>query len=202
MARETFTSKTLTFDFEDVFRLPDSRTLMPRRFEAKRHSGHPEEGLAELSIEVDSWGRPRCVGLTITPGASSAVTGTMLRRLTLGRLVDEAALEAATVLGVQEDLGGGITQIGPVTNRDEAAEVLDRAEPVRKPRQGSPITDEHLKKVAELYKKALRTKGPRKAPTEAVAMQMHASRSTAGRWVEKAREKGFLEPAQRGKAGG
>jgi hypothetical protein len=195
------TSEGITFDTADLFRLSDGAVLMPRRFVKRIESAEPQEGLAELEIEVDSWGRPRCVALRVTAKSEGAVTGDMLRRLPVARHVERAALQAASVVEVQKDLRGGITQIGPVSNREQAAEVLESAAR-RVPRRGSPVSDEHLKQVATLYRKALRMQGPKKAPTEAVAMQMHVSRSTAGRWVRKARDAGFLGPGHRGRAGG
>jgi hypothetical protein len=52
--------------------------------------------------------------------------------------------------------------------------------------------------VAELYPTAVAHGDP---PDEAIARAMHASRSSAARWVRMARERGFLGPALKGRAG-
>lgn len=58
------------------------------------------------------------------------------------------------------------------------------------------VTDETLREVARVYRNAKR------APTNAVYEHFPISRSTAGRHVQMARERGFLKPAPaRGKSG-
>jgi hypothetical protein len=68
----------------------------------------------------------------------------------------------------------------------------------RRPRQGSPLTDDNLRQVAELYRVAVERGDP---PTQTVADAMHVARSTAARWVGAARKRGFLGPAVRGRGG-
>lgn len=68
----------------------------------------------------------------------------------------------------------------------------------RRPRQGSPVTDHQLGEVAQLYRAAIAQGVP---PTQTIADEMHAARSTAARWVGKARERGFLGAALPGRAG-
>jgi hypothetical protein len=81
----------------------------------------------------------------------------------------------------------------------ERAEFYERyGQGTRRSRSGSPLTAEHLSEVAERYRKALKQGLP---PTQTVADEMHAARSTAARWVAKARERGLLGPARRGRAG-
>lgn len=59
-------------------------------------------------------------------------------------------------------------------------------------------TDETLGWVAKVYTLALAT-GDR--PTKAVKEVFELAQSTAGQWVARARERGFLGPAEPGKAG-
>jgi hypothetical protein len=83
--------------------------------------------------------------------------------------------------------------------RAERATFYERyAKDARRPRRGSPVTDEHLRRVAALYRAALERGDP---PTQTVGDEMHAGRSTAARWVAKARERGLLGEALPGKAG-
>jgi hypothetical protein len=65
--------------------------------------------------------------------------------------------------------------------------------PSRKP--GDRLDDDHYRKVAEIYRQATRS------PTAEVAKKLNASRSSAGRWVMVARQKGFLGETTRGKPG-
>jgi hypothetical protein len=61
-------------------------------------------------------------------------------------------------------------------------------------RRGERITDETLEEVARIYRQAQLLERP---PTNAVAKEMHVARSTAGKWVARARKAGFLGPAPR-----
>lgn len=63
---------------------------------------------------------------------------------------------------------------------------------IRRPR--NRITDDHLAKVAVIYKHADAGGHP---PTRAVAVAFNASHSTAARWVGQARKKDLLPPAAR-----
>ena len=60
------------------------------------------------------------------------------------------------------------------------------------------ITDEHLEQVARVYRQALDTGIP---PKKAVSAELHASTSTAGRWISQARKRGILGPTMPGKKG-
>jgi hypothetical protein len=64
-------------------------------------------------------------------------------------------------------------------------------------RAGHP--DEHYAKVAERYL-ALRGRGVTN-PTKTIADEWHQARSTVAGWVHEARERGYLPPAQPGRAG-
>ena len=66
----------------------------------------------------------------------------------------------------------------------------------RRPRRGSPITEDNLLEVARVYREAVKHGDP---PTQAVADGMNVARSTAARWVAAARTRGLLGPAMRGK---
>ena len=74
---------------------------------------------------------------------------------------------------------------------------LDRFQRPRRP------TDELLPHIAAAYREALRSSDPQvaKAPTAAVAQQLHYSRGHASRLVSEARKAGLLDPARRGRPG-
>ena len=73
---------------------------------------------------------------------------------------------------------------------------LERLDTVRTtsvgPQRGSQISDEVLKEVADVYQQASRRGSP---VTYAVATEFHVSKSTAGKRIMKARQRGFLPPA-------
>jgi len=58
------------------------------------------------------------------------------------------------------------------------------------------VTDDFLRKVAEVYRANVEN-----GPTKAVEEQFKVSHRTAGDYVRRARERGFLGRATRGKAG-
>jgi hypothetical protein len=64
-------------------------------------------------------------------------------------------------------------------------------------RRGHP--DEHYQDIAALYTK-FRKQGLHN-PTAGIATEYHVERSTAAGWVRRARERGHLPPARRGRAG-
>jgi hypothetical protein len=151
-------------------------------------------------IEVDATdGAPRIVALTIRD--ERGVTGALLRAARLPDLL-RAAIEAASYkveFGADgkprffRAYGSG----DPSTPReDRVAEFQDAYSRAR--RQGVPVDEEHLRRVAEVYRAAV-ARG--EAPTKAVSRELFASRSTAGRWVMQARKRGFLRPAL-GRIGG
>jgi hypothetical protein len=88
--------------------------------------------------------------------------------------------------------------VGPLTTNERAQFYERYARDARRPHRGSPVTDENLRQVAKLYRAAIKRGDP---PTETVAETMHIARSTAARWVTRARERKLLGPALRGRAG-
>ncbi|MCU1624234.1 MAG: hypothetical protein JWL79_3079 [Frankiales bacterium] len=69
-----------------------------------------------------------------------------------------------------------------------------------KPRGSRDLGDEHYRKVAEVYAKALREGRP---PTKAVQERFQIEKSSAAKQVARARERGFLPKGPgRGRTGG
>ena len=169
----------------------DDKTAVPRRFGATAtlESGH---GL-ELEVAVDDAGAPSCVSLTVH--GDKPVTTEVVRQLRVDELVRVAVAEAARPY---EQAGASIRMpIFPAP--DERAELYERfAKGGRRPRRGSPVSEETLHRVAALYRAALKNGDP---PTSTIAEALRVTRSTASRWVAKAREAGLLGPAIRGRAG-
>jgi uncharacterized protein DUF6214 len=170
----------------------DEATAVPQRFgaTASLDSGHE----VELEIEVDEDGTAACLALTVHEGGP--ITTDVLRGVHVRPLLREALTEAARPY---EQLEGGDIRMPVFSSSIERAKLYEQfSKGSRRPRRGSPLTKENLSRVAELYRAALENGDP---PTQTVADAMHATRSTASRWVAKAREHGFLGPAVRGRAG-
>lgn len=170
--------------------LRDGRTAYIPRFTFATDSGDHEPRLrVVMDVAVDDWGRARCLELVVRPLDDEPVTGERLRAIPLARLLRHASAESRSFVAHE---GGGT--FAPPTPAERDA--IYRGEG-RRPRRGSPITDEHLEEVADVYRSALERQEP---PTQAVMDEWHVSRSAASRWVAAARERGFLGPAQHGRA--
>jgi hypothetical protein len=97
-----------------------------------------------------------------------------------------------------DQLAGDLGSQHATTSADRDAFYERYRRGARRPRRGSPVSDANLRQVADLYRAAFRRGDP---PTRTIADEMHIARSTAARWVAKARDRGMLGPAMQGKAG-
>jgi hypothetical protein len=146
----------------------------------------------ELQVEVNRWGRGRCVGIKIEPLDGGAVTGELLRKVPIATLVRHAVPEAGS--RIRETAPGRFEPLIGTERDDAYSQLLENTRPVRR---GAPITDDHLKQVAAVYGEALVNGEP---PLRTVEAQFKAKRSTASKWVAMARQRGHLGPARQGKA--
>lgn len=170
---------------------PDRRYAIPRRI----HATAVEEELGldlDLEIDVGDRGETRCRRVDVRAPDGGDVTGETLRRIPLAHL-------AGVVLATAAWKVTGPTTMQTGMARSERVEFYERhARGARRPRQGTPIADDTLRQVAGLYRAAYERGDP---PTQTVADEMHVARSTAARWVTRARERELLGPALRGRAG-
>jgi hypothetical protein len=136
-----------------------------------------------LPMVGDHVGRLACSKLTVQQlPEGQPVTGEALRAIPVARLTK---LAIGSAMGQQ---GEGAFVMRVLTD-EKAAELRD----------GGP-TDEALSWVAHLYRLALVASEP---PTKSVQMALGLTRSTTDRWVNLARQRGFLGAAEGpGKAGG
>jgi hypothetical protein len=153
-----------------------------------------------LVVEVDDRGAASCRRVEV---AAESVSGELLRRVPVNRLLARAMAAAHFRFGEPEDGGiridfgeGGVARFP--TPKESAEFYESYARNARKPRRGSPLTDENLRNVADLYRAATRRGDP---PTQTVASAMSVARPTAARWVSAARKRGLLGPAIPGRAG-
>jgi hypothetical protein len=187
----------ITPEFEAGIVAVDPHSGVFRRFVATTKLDEIE---VRLLVEVDDGAAASCRRLEVV---SDDVTGELLRRLPVGRLVAAAMANAHFRFGEPEagelriDFGEKVARL---PTGKESAEFYERyAHNARRPRRGLPLTEENLRQVTDLYRAALRRGDP---PTQTIADAMHVTRSTASRWVAAARKRpGLLGPALRGRAG-
>jgi hypothetical protein len=179
---------------------------VPRAFTADIEDESQKAHLT-LTIEMED-ARPRCRRLDIDVSNDLEITGDFLRRIAVGRWLLEALLVAVEKPSGLDDPQGdlaadlraqGVTEIFRLPSDDERQSFREEyASKTRRPRRGSPISQEHLAEVAKRYREAAE-KGDH--PTQAVAREMNVARSTAARWVGLARRHGLLGPSLPGRAG-
>jgi hypothetical protein len=159
----------------------------PRRFVAKNAN-------LALDIELEPDGTPHVRAVLVI---GEHVTSDKLR-LPLVRLTREAVAGAARLRTPLEEGGEPVFRLVSTPPEQAAEFYREYTQDARRPRSGSPVTDEHLRQVAELYRAALKQGDP---PTQTIANALHVARSTAARWVAAARGRGLLGAATPGRAG-
>jgi hypothetical protein len=187
---------TISSDWDRVVPLDEGRRLVPRRFLATIFHGHYA---VELEVEVDDRGAGTCRSVRIWPieRLAESVSGEELDRLSFDELVRRAVAHAAMrSTAVARGPSGNPSHLLTNAEGDDFYRQLTKG--ARRPRKGSPVTDSNLQTVADVYRMAVERGDP---PTKTVANQLHIARSTAGRWVQKARERGFLGKAKARTAG-
>lgn len=137
-------------------------------------------------------GRRHCTELTVRARLGGRwVTSDGLRGLPVARMLREAEWQQPHLLrrpGASSRYGSGE---GDSRAKGNAAYQRARRNAERQGRRR--ITDEDLRRVAEVYRSAGSTGRP---PTAAVEHELHLrTRAQAARWVRRAREEGFLNPA-------
>jgi hypothetical protein len=177
----------------------DRHTGVLRRFAVAMQL---EDGIGvRLEIEVDDQGHASCRKIEVS---ADEVNGEMLRKVPVARLLATAMSTELVLFKFGEpppgelriDFGEKVARLP--TTKERAEFYADYAKGARHPRRGSPLTEDNLRQVADVYRLALQRGDP---PTQTVADQMNVVRSTASRWVAAARKRGFLGPALRGRAG-
>jgi hypothetical protein len=141
-------------------------------------------------------GRPEILSLQVTgwegPGFDAIRNSTVLRELSLPGLLDELLVEVRRGFVERDLLPFDLGDHYP----DEAN---DRAAIERNPRGGRPrlYSDEHFRQVADIYMRAAELGLP---PTDAVKVKWRVSKSTAAKWVARARNLNYLPETTQGRA--
>lgn len=144
-------------------------------------------------------GRLECTrfGIEAMPGSPAGIKTTVLRKLPLARLVDQ--LRDEHIRGF-EWLGAETQIWGAGGRSDEAGDIAALRAAIRtKPGRPVMYDDDHYRQVAAIYSAAEASRQP---PAKAVADNLGVARTTAIKWVQRARERGFLPPTTRGKSAG
>lgn len=183
----------------------------------------PENGPFRIRLYWDVVdGRVECVGLELTsiknPNMPSAIrphtepgfwsppewipdptplTTSHLRDLHLSSLVSELREAMADSLRARTDTGALDRADTDSTEYQELAHRADESSPRRGRRP--TYSRDHFRQVAEVYARAHLTGSN---PRDAVAEWGTVSGSAAAKWIARAREYGFLESTDKGKAGG
>lgn len=141
-----------------------------------------------MRVGRDDAGRLVCTGLILgSVDGSQEITARDLRRVPLSYLL--TALAKTAVANPGDPLAMAIGFHVDRARRYEGP----RARPGPKGHSA-----DHFQRVAEEYRHAYRAT---RAPIKELAKQMHASEPTVRRWVQRARDMGYLGPSASGKAG-
>src|SRR5215218_3668402 len=144
-------------------------------------------------------GQPICerLELAATEG-SQPVTSVGLRRLNLGQLIEAAAYAATRITALQplpDDASDPAYHQRQRLILRARARQRGVADPIRTavsghPRRLTDLPEGGLSRVADEYRLAL---ARRERPTKRLMQEFHVSRSTASRWVRRARDAGLLD---------
>jgi hypothetical protein len=185
--------KVIYYVDEPLVWFAGGRWALPERFYfvTLRYPTLPTGDRPNLTLHITvERGEMICDRFLIARDASDPrpITTGLLRALSPSQLVQVAGATIA-----HQGLGGDSWSVGPSHWRDDATADWKKAyADAQTPQRGKKLPDDHLRRVADAYRSALLRSEP---PTKAVASALHASRSTAGRWVEEARRRGILDPA-------
>ncbi|MGH2975582.1 MAG: hypothetical protein ACRDLL_12035 [Solirubrobacterales bacterium] len=188
--------------------------VLPKRFLASVDLG---DLAVTLDVELDESASPTCHGLSLRPVGEGSLDSGSLRAVAIHSLLRQATAAAAQKIEpaaeqvfIREEGTGERHRFHPLTGPGSELDTVrpataterrafyEQIAGARGPGRGSAVTDDHLSRVAAVYRTAVEQGDP---PTQTVADAMYAARSTAGRWVVEARKRGFLGPATKGRAG-
>lgn len=162
-------------------------------------------------------GRPECVGLTIWRGADQGdnshysyvpipgqklrpITATTVAELPIAKIIDELRDAAREHWRTMYATGVSATAKAGVELPSELlfpSTSFEESEP-RRPGAPRRYAGEHFEQVAEVYLEAWQA-GRR--PTQAVADAFRVSRTTAAKWISRARNSDLLTAGEQGKPG-
>ena len=128
--------------------------------------------LIELEVTMID-GQPECTELHCQPRAGRPIASEMLRKVPLRRYLREST----PAYSIRRTVQHGVEVVAATGTGDEP--LLLRA-------ARRQMTNEFLREVAAVYEQATTKR------VNAVREQLHGSRSSANRWVNEAKERGFI----------
>lgn len=180
-------------------RIASTDRAIPARFVVQAVLDDPE-CVVVLEVSLDSSNVPAVDHMHVhrtgeQPDPGPSVTGAVVRRLAVDALLRQAIEQVAEPIEPVQVEG----HVGAFRLRRDVEQGHATAYGGRRVRavigEGRRTDDETLRTVAKAYRAAGR------APTQAVADELHVSRSHAGRLVAQARDRGFLGATTPGRAG-
>jgi hypothetical protein len=185
-----FTGRLPTVAIGDEVHLmdPDRALIM---LAPKHHRLGPWTILVTLERGDGEW---QCVGFWVSSPKGKPITASLLRSLPVGTLID-----LARKMRADADQHGARNEPADLERRAQLRhkELLRRRSEGGRPRDWGP---EHFAEVASIYLLALESG---EKPTQSVARHFKVERSTAAKWVARARhEYGLLAPTARGRTSG
>jgi hypothetical protein len=166
---------------EEGVRFPDAET---GPFELTVKWGVVQGAAAVVGLSVDQ----------LDPDAPAEITAQTIRRLAFRQLAEQARRRALQARSFHVATAGEDEEA-----RRRAEERLGQV-PRRPSKRPKARSNDFYEGVAILYSAQLREGNP--TPTKAVKDAYGVPSATAANWVRRARELGFLEPTEPGKAGG
>jgi hypothetical protein len=174
---------------------------LPERFMYREQPSGGEPSVTIVMRVVN--GRPVCEHIGLDPntdptGRHTPLTATSIRAPNIGRMLRDAPVVNARISSDSEPAKPEEDWAYWVRRRLEAAtEARERGEedPVRaafrprRQREAIPMDDHRLVEMAKKYNAAV---GLGQAPTSAIQKAYDVSRSTASRWVRRARDLGLI----------
>lgn len=151
-------------------------------------------------------GRFECVGFAVELDEKLApdihlerrlITAQLIRSIPVGRLIEETRQRTGRDAA---SLADGYESHGDAESARQERELADQFKAVGT-QGGRPrmYPDAHYRDVARVYAVAWQSGS---SPTKSVEELYHVSHSTAARWVHEARQRSFLGPTDKRKAGG
>jgi hypothetical protein len=173
------------------------------------YSPPPREGELRGTVHmrvID--GHAVCVAVTLEPwtgptGKHTRITRRAAKEFPLGRLLRDAPMQAALVTRFQpepDDLDGAYMERQRrlwqvlAKQRGEPDPVRAATRPARGLREAIPMDDSELERVAEIYNAAAELG---QSTYAAIDAEYHVSRTHAGRWIRRARDRGLIPEARK-----
>jgi hypothetical protein len=178
-----------TAEWNDLDRVRVGDRLVPRRLDVTFPGVQGQPGL-DFVIEVRR-GVPRCARLTITATEDGReVRSVDVRAVRLEEWIEHiVALASDPIVSEENGTVATVSRVGPEEERAARRAIREARRAGRR-----RVDDDLYRRVAEIHRA-----NEKDRPYEAVEAAFQCSYRTAARYVQMAREKGFLEPKGTGR---